>query len=168
MDPLSEFLSSSFIMLCLAITGILLIIRLPVDYTLSNTTLIKWWRNVVLPILPVVMGIVFGWLVKGYYYPSDIISSSSRIIFGTAAGLCSTQLYRMVIALLNNKEQSIYPSFVPGVPTYTAPLPQNNTITTTPATITTTTTVNPVPNSPTLPDTNGGDSSGGMSGGFQP
>lgn len=65
----------------------------------------KLWNELLLPILPVVLGSVGALVFKTYPYPDNLTTSGSRFIFGLVAGLLSTLFYRVIKALLVQKIQ---------------------------------------------------------------
>jgi hypothetical protein len=69
----------------------------------------KLWNDLLLPILPVIIGASGGYLFKTYPYPNGLITDGDRIVFGLVAGLLSTLLYRVVKALMFQKIQVIFP-----------------------------------------------------------
>ncbi len=109
MDPvLGMLLSWQFIVFGLAIAALLFVIRNFIEFSLKNWFKVgaknkKIWHDLILPILPVLLGGLFGFLFKTYPYPNQLSSSSSRVIFGLVAGLMSGLLYRVIKSLLFSK-----------------------------------------------------------------
>lgn len=60
----------------------------------------KLWKDLILPIAPVVGGALAGLVATKYPYPEGIISLSGRVIFGLVAGLLSTLVYRVITGML--------------------------------------------------------------------
>jgi phosphoglycerol transferase MdoB-like AlkP superfamily enzyme len=111
MDPiLTILLSWQFILFGLAVAGIVYVVRILVEYFIQlakkDPKTSKFWSELVLPILPVVLGAVAAVKFKSFPYPDGLVTRGDRIIFGLVAGLLSTLLYRVVKGLLNVKEGS--------------------------------------------------------------
>jgi phosphoglycerol transferase MdoB-like AlkP superfamily enzyme len=111
MDPiLTILLSWQFILFGLAVAGIVYVVRILVEYFLQlakkDPKTSKFWSELVLPILPVVLGAVAAVKFKSFPYPDGLVTRGDRIIFGLVAGLLSTLLYRVVKGLLSAKESS--------------------------------------------------------------
>lgn len=128
-----------FVLFCLAVFGITLIIRRIAEYALVNNKFIakesKLWRDLILPTLPIIVGIIFAVIAKKYPYPVDMTATSARVSWGLAGGLLSGLGYRVVNsfvvsfitakipnALIN--DPNILPDPVSSVVT-TIPVPQN-------------------------------------------
>lgn len=140
MDILTVFLSWQFLIFCLAAFGITFVIRTIVEYIIKR--IIKessLWNDMVLPILPIIVGTLMGYFMTTFSYPEGLGTKDSRIIFGLVAGLLSTLLYRMIKTLIVKKILEALPQAAPIVAKVDAILP-DPVITTT----TTTTTVVPV------------------------
>ena len=104
---LQALLSWQFIIFCLALTAVTYVVRMVVDYTLNSRKIdaksCHIWVELILPILPVVLGCFGALLAKKYPYPVEIISGSGRIAFGLCAGLLSGLVWRLVKAILGAK-----------------------------------------------------------------
>lgn len=104
MSPLSALLSYQFILLCLAISAIVFVFRTIVDYLLKATNKTSTlWEDAVLPISPILLGGLVGWLMTSFPYPDNLTSKDSRIIFGLVAGSLSGLVYRMIKATVIRK-----------------------------------------------------------------
>lgn len=106
MDPLMQFFTWQFMLFSMAIAGVTYVIRLLVEYFLKNTQKLKLWKDVLLPIFPIVLGVLMGAFMVKYPYPEGLVSAGSRIVFGLVAGMFSGVLYRVIIAMLNFKAES--------------------------------------------------------------
>lgn len=128
-----------FLMFCIAVFAITIVIRRIVEYALANNKFFakesKLWRDVILPTLPVFVGIVFAVIAKKYPYPVDMSATSARVSWGLAGGLLSGLGYRVVnsfiVAFITSKvpnaqinDPNILPDPVSSVVT-TIPVPQN-------------------------------------------
>jgi len=111
MDPiLQTLLSWQFVIFSMAIAAVMFVLRTLAEYAMSNWASAakesKLWNDLLLPILPVIVGPAAAVLIKAFPYPDCLTTSSSRFIFGLVAGLLSTLLYRVFKALLLQKESS--------------------------------------------------------------
>jgi len=105
---LAALLSWQFLIYCLAIAAIIFVIRKVVEYVLDNPKIptgkmnkkSKLWRDLILPILPVVMGPLSTLIATQYPYPEGLSTVSGRLAFGLVAGLLSGLVYRLVSAFL--------------------------------------------------------------------
>lgn len=96
------------ILFCLGIAAITYVIRYIVEYILDKPQVpaskqSKIWRDLFLPIIPVIIGALVGYLISSYPYPEGISSGGARVMFGLVAGLFSELVYRVVKGLF--KEQ---------------------------------------------------------------
>lgn len=60
----------------------------------------KLWNDLLMPILPVLLGAFGALLFKTYPYPDGLVTTGGRVIFGLVAGLLSTLFYRVIKALM--------------------------------------------------------------------
>jgi hypothetical protein len=101
MDPmLSMFLSWQFIVFGLAIAAVMFVVRTVVEYFVKNS---KMWKDLILPILPVLIGGLSALLISSFPYPNELTSAGSRSVFGFVAGLLSGLMYRIIKSLLHQK-----------------------------------------------------------------
>ena len=118
MDPILQVLLSwQFVLFGLAIAAIVYVFRLVVQYVVSllkkDLSTSKLWNELLLPILPIVIGVVAALLLKSFPYPgftSDahgVVIRGDRIIFGLVTGLFSTVMYRMIKSMLYQKLQDV-------------------------------------------------------------
>jgi uncharacterized membrane protein YedE/YeeE len=108
MDPILDILLSwQFILFGLAVAGVMYVLRILVEYFMQLAKKIplksKLWNEVLLPILPVIIGALGAVHFKSFPYPDSLVTRGDRIIFGLVAGLLSTLLYRVVKALLSQR-----------------------------------------------------------------
>jgi hypothetical protein len=68
----------------------------------EKTKLSKLWREVVLPLLPILIGNLIG-LINMYPYPAEFTSLPSHMLFGGFCGAISGVVYRVVMSFLNSK-----------------------------------------------------------------
>lgn len=122
MDELLRiFLTWQFMFFCLGIAAITFVFRKILEFTVLNNPKLpgnpksRIWRELILPIAPVLLGAVAGFFAVQYPYPDGLVHSAyGRISFGLVAGLLSGLAYRVVIGLLKAK---IAPEGQPADPT---------------------------------------------------
>lgn len=114
MDPILQVLLSwQFVFFGLAVATVIYVFRLIVEYLalvlkkdLSTSHL---WNNLVLPIAPIVVGVLAAIVLKKFPYPgftpdtSGVVMRGDRIIFGLVGGTFSTVMYRVVKSLFYQK-----------------------------------------------------------------
>lgn len=110
---LQALLSWQFLFFCLAIGAVVFVIRLFVEYGMENWWPLKqWraankesklWRSLILPVLPIGLGLLAGAFVKGYPYPDGITSTSGRVAFGLVGGFTSSLIVRLYVSFLSSK-----------------------------------------------------------------
>lgn len=142
MDPLMQFFTWQFMLFSLGIAGATFVARLVIEYYKIDAHHKDFWKNLVLPIFPLVMGCLMGWGLKMYPYPDGLNGTSAHILFGLVAGMFSGLAYRVIKSLLTSKltpggSSDMFDEVVPVAPT--APVVVSPTSTT----VTTTVTVNP-------------------------
>lgn len=108
MDPiLSTLLSWQFVFFSLGIAASVFVIRKIVEYMMANLPLLskesKLWTDLLLPILPVLLGAGSAVVFSMFPYPAGLATWSGRFIFGLVAGFLSSMLYRTINALLIQK-----------------------------------------------------------------
>ncbi len=114
MDNILQILLSwQFIIFSLGVVAIITVFRTIAEYLLKNVKVIakesKLWHDLILPILPVIVGPVSAMLIKGYPYPEGISTGGAKFVFGLVAGLLSGLVYRIVKALYSQKLASVLP-----------------------------------------------------------
>lgn len=108
---LQTLLSWQFVLFSLAVTALIYFVRTTAEYVVANwkpaAKQSKLWTDLLLPLLPVIVGPLTAVLVKTFPYPSGLTTTGSRFLFGLVAGLISGLLYRVVKSLLFSKLQSL-------------------------------------------------------------
>lgn len=133
MDPILQVLLSwQFVLFSLAVAAVMYVIRIIVEFIFIEFKIDpkkpQWWNDLVMPILPVVIGCLGAIGVTSFPYPDGLTTKGARIVFGLVAGLLSTLLYRVFKALLYQKIQDLVQA-LPGasgvspVPALPAPTP---------------------------------------------
>jgi hypothetical protein len=105
---LSMILSWQFVFLALGIAIATYVVRTIIDfYVLDNPSLpgnrnSKFWRSLVLPLLPIGFGLAFAFISNKYAftYPTGVSTQSSQMLFCLAAGALSTVVFKVVKELL--------------------------------------------------------------------
>jgi hypothetical protein len=106
---ISELLGWQFVLFSLAIMAVTSVIRKIVEFILESipTKLVsktnKIWTELLLPILPVILGAVLGVICVQYPFPMGLSTDSGRVVFGLVAGLLSGLLYRVIKSILAGK-----------------------------------------------------------------
>lgn len=100
MDILEQFLNMAMIIFSLVIWVLVFIQRKFVEYALSklgkSIKEAKLWRELLLPIGPMVTGAIVAFFATSYPYPEMFTGSTSgRIFFGIVCGLMSGFIYRL-------------------------------------------------------------------------
>jgi hypothetical protein len=104
--------SWQFLLFCLGIAAVTFVVRKVVEYfildnpKMPGTRASKLWRELLLPIGPVVGGALVGLVAAKYPYPEGINSISGRVIFGLVAGLLSGLVYRVLTGMLKKTTES--------------------------------------------------------------
>lgn len=110
-NVLQALLSWQFVFFALAIAAMTFVLKKVVEFAIDNKSIPtggmtkenRFWKELVLPISPVVMGAGAGFLAKMYPFPEGIESASARLAFGMVAGLLSGLLYRIIKGTLASK-----------------------------------------------------------------
>lgn len=118
---LNQLFSLSFIFLCLAIAAVTEVLRRFVDLILSSPNVpiektSKFWNKFLIPISPLVNGVLFGLFVTQYPYPESWGQEGARVVFGMVAGLLSGLVYRVAKSFLKDKLQTLKNNSTPPPP----------------------------------------------------
>lgn len=110
---LQAFLSWQFLAFALAIGAVVFVIRQIVEYWMENAWPLKqWkqahkdsrlWRGLILPILPVLLGVVGAYVGQNYPYPEGFATTAGRVAFGLVAGFTSGMFVRLYKSFLASK-----------------------------------------------------------------
>ena len=101
---INVLLSFSFVMFCIMTAAFVFVVRKIVEQFWSKAKDTKWWRDLLLPIMPIIFGGLIGLVAKMYPYPGDIKSASGRIMFGVAAGMLGGNIYRAIKSMIKAKD----------------------------------------------------------------
>ena len=126
---LQALLSWQFVLFALAIAALTFVIRKVVEYALDNPSIPtgkmtkedRLWKELLLPILPVVLGAAAGFLAKKYPFPDGLTNPSARLAFGLVAGLLSGLVYRVIKGTLAAKVAAVVGSATGGAASPTPP-----------------------------------------------
>jgi hypothetical protein len=104
-DILKVLFGLPFIFFCLAISAVTVVLRKVIEYILENPRVptsknSKIWKELVLPIAPVVIGPVWAFLAPTYPFSEHLTTGNARVIIGLVAGLFSGLVYRVVKAFV--------------------------------------------------------------------
>lgn len=113
MDPLTQLLSFSFIIFSLLIGGITYILRIIIEFFWKSAPNNKIWEDIILPIVPMLMGIGVAYFATMYPYPVGFNAVSGRLAFGGVAGLFSGLLYRLIKSTIKQKINSLISTNTP-------------------------------------------------------
>jgi hypothetical protein len=121
---LQALMSWQFVLFALAIAAFTFVVRKVVEFAIDSPSIPtgkmskhdRFWTELVLPVLPVVLGGGAGFLAKMYPFPDGITSGSARIAFGLVAGLLSGLIYRIINSMLTSKLAAVMPPVTPEDP----------------------------------------------------
>ena len=109
---LHALLSWQFLFFSLAIGIVIFVIRQLVEYGMDNWWPLKqWkaankdaklWRGLILPILPIVLGLTAALFAKAYPFPEGFSSTSGRVVFGLVSGFTSGLAVRIYKSFLSS------------------------------------------------------------------
>lgn len=88
---MNELLSFDFVLFCVAVAAIMFVVRKLVEFVLQAARTNHVWRGLVLPLLPIAVGVGLAH-VEG-----------KGILIGLAGGLLSGVVYRVVKEFLNKQ-----------------------------------------------------------------
>ena len=97
LDIFSQIFSFSTLVYCIAIFCLVWIQRRTVEVFFPKVITENWWRELIVPSWPIVLGGSLASLITSYPYP-DIFKNAwtSRAAFGIFCGLFSSYVYRML------------------------------------------------------------------------
>lgn len=110
-DLAESFLSKEFVFFCLGIAALTYVFRIIVDFGLSHprscaTPNNRIWKELILPIFPIIIGGTIAYLAKSYPFPTEFVQHVGRTFFGMVSGMFSGLVYRIIKSLLSIKDQS--------------------------------------------------------------
>lgn len=106
-NALQALLSWQFLLFCVAVVSVTYVVRTVVDYVFGLFGRMPkeshLWTELILPILPVILGSVGAFVAQQYPYPIEITSASGRFAFGLCAGLLSGLLWRWIKSAIGRR-----------------------------------------------------------------
>lgn len=109
---IQALLSWQFLAFSLAIGVVVFVIRQLVEYGMDNWWPLKqWkaankeaklWRGLLLPILPIALGLGFALFAKSYPFPEGFTTTSGRSVLGLVAGFTSGLAVRLYKSFLSS------------------------------------------------------------------
>ena len=112
-DLYGIFLSWNFGLLACSVSIIMYIIKLNISYFYDKLNSILFYQKIVLPLLPLIFGAIIA-IIPGFPFPPEIITISSRILFGLIAGSLPGFIYKLFFKGIygflnrqNDKEEEI-------------------------------------------------------------
>ena len=131
-ELLSIFITWQFLVLCLGIAAVTFVFRTTIEYAILNNPKMpgnshsRFWRDFILVIFPVILGVVFAFAGKSFPYPEAIYEPYGRLLFSASAGLLSPTAYRVIKALFWRNAGQDPPNPQPYNPYFPSnPFPQN-------------------------------------------
>lgn len=101
-EELNKLMNWQVLLFCLGIYVLVFIIRRIVD-GISKKVSASWaWNNVILYVLPPLLGAAVAMAFAKYPYPADIVEAGigGRIFYGLGCGWCSGWVYKVIKALV--------------------------------------------------------------------
>ena len=88
---ITQFATPGFVVFCLAIYAISFSVRRIVEGIFKKYALAEryFWREVVVVVLPVVVGLTIGAFLKAFPYPDGFTGHGSHMLYGLFCGLSS-------------------------------------------------------------------------------
>ena len=110
------FLSWQFLLLSLSVAAIVFITKTIVEYIMADLKIepskIKVWQNLILPLFPLGLGALVGFLATQFPFPDSVSASSARVAFGLVGGLFSGLVYRVMKSMLADSLKNVITSTV--------------------------------------------------------
>lgn len=107
------FLSWQFLFFCIAIGAVVFVLRSLIEFAMANWWPLKqWsaahkgatlWTELILPVMPIVIGQMMALLITLYPYPEGFTSAGGRFLFGLVAGFSSGLIVRIYNSFLSGK-----------------------------------------------------------------
>ena len=148
MDPFTSFFSAQLLFYALAIFAITFVIRTVIEYFWKGAQASAEWNNLILPLLPIVLGAIMGIFSKMYPDPLGT-SIFARETFSLTAGLISGLVYKMLKGYIKSQFSTATITTTTATPTSTTNITTAPVITPDATTNTTTNVVTVVPSTTT-------------------
>lgn len=103
-DIFTDLFSFDMVAFCLAIFALVWIFRKGVELTFPKIINIIYWRELIIPSAPLILGGVGAALLSKYPYPETFgASAGSRAVFGICAGFISGWVYQIIKKIFLDK-----------------------------------------------------------------
>lgn len=101
MDTFLQFFSVPVVVFCLFLFGIIFVQRKIIEHFLPQLKdktykFYSLWRDVVLPVEPIIVGTALGHVLTFYPFPEIFQDSTSRAMVGFVCGLVCNVVYKIV------------------------------------------------------------------------
>lgn len=98
------FFSPQFLFICLAVYVVTYVVRIGIRAVWKGSNTNRLWNELVVPLLPVVLGGLLGLAAKTFVWP-DLASKTvlGRVMYGAICGLFSAFIYGRVRSWLKSK-----------------------------------------------------------------
>lgn len=101
---LDDFITLPIVLFCLMVWVVCFMVRRLVERKKRAWKKSFYWRDFFLPIMPCVIGVVLALTLRNYPFPEALGTGwEGRVMGGSAAGLVSGFVYRMVKAFFVSK-----------------------------------------------------------------
>lgn len=105
----SLFSLANLLILSLGIYALMYCVRRIVETLWKSAPTNRYWRDLALPVIPIAIGVLIGWIAVQYPWPETLTSLSARLMLGGVCGLASSFVYGRFKAWLKSAK-----SIVPG------------------------------------------------------
>ena len=96
MDLTEVFFNWQTALLCCAVYVATLMVKKIIENTKPMFTTGHWWKEVLLPALPVVVGVLVVVASVGFPWPAPLKGWAARVMYGIACGFFSERVYTFV------------------------------------------------------------------------
>ena len=100
---IDKFLTMPTMLFGVAVYLIVFMIRRVVETAWKPFTENKYWRDIVLPLLPALLGIALALACYKFPFPEGIKSKSARALYGLVVGFFCSKFYRTAKVLIDRK-----------------------------------------------------------------
>lgn len=107
MDPsqlMVQFFSLPTVMFVLGLGAIVSGVRRASQALFPSLPDKTWWKEIVLPVAPPLLGVLVAYIASAYPYPEIFAkTTSARLFFGLVCGFFSSKIYRLGWAVLKKQ-----------------------------------------------------------------
>lgn len=106
---------------CIGVYAILFILRKVLEGVFRKQDLANryYWREVLLPVLPSLIGMGMGIGMKFFPFPEGFTHWGQRALYGLVCGFASALVYKIAISIVRKQ----WPGTLPSIPGDESPLP---------------------------------------------